>query len=92
MAEKKAGKDRELSFGDYVNIRQKLYGVPDELFIHKVIGTKRSNAYVPVQCPAKEVIHKEVVPVVSCICCGVVETEVLKYRIVDVEKITENVT
>ena len=64
----------------------KRYGVPNEFYTHKVINIFRSNAWVdvPVQEPAKEVLHKEMEDVVSCICCGVDETEVLKYRVKDV--------
>jgi hypothetical protein len=82
------GKNNDLSFGDYVEIEQKRYGIENEMYLHKVIGTSESNAWVdvPVQTPAKETLHKEIEPVVSCICCGVCETEVLKYRIRDVKK------
>jgi hypothetical protein len=77
-----------LSFGDYVEIEQKRYGCENEMYLHKVIGTLESNAWVdvPVQTPAKETLHKEFEPVVNCICCGVSETRVLKYRIKDVKK------
>ena len=43
---------------------------------------------MPVQCPATETMHDEVVDVVSCICCGVDETEVRKYRLSDVRLAT----
>lgn len=82
----------ELKFGDYCNIEQKRYGSDNEMFQHKVIGTFRSNTYidVPVQSPAIETIHKGKDPmtdVVACICCGIIETEVLRYRLEDVEKL-----
>jgi hypothetical protein len=78
----------ELVFGDYVEIEQKRYGSKNEMYLYKVINTSSSNAWVdvPVQSPAKETLHGEMMPVVSCICCGVCETEVLKYRIKDVKK------
>ena len=82
--------DKKIDFGDYVLIEQKRHGVSNEKYIHKVVtGGLESNTYVdvPVQSPAKEVIHPSVVEVVSCICCGVDETKVLKYRLEDVEKI-----
>lgn len=74
--------NHELEFGDYVNIKQIRYG-SNEQYLHKVIGTSLSNCYVdvPVQSPAKETLHDEVVPVVSCICCGV--KELLRYRLSD---------
>lgn len=77
----------EIDFGDYVQIEQKRYGVPNEMFLHKVIGAMQSNSYVnvPVQVPATEtILNHGVVDVVACICCGIDETKVLKYRIEDV--------
>lgn len=81
-------KNTNLNFGDYIHIAQLRYGSDNSLFVHKVINTLISNCWVdvPVQVPAQETIHTECVNVVSCICCGVCETEVLKYRICDVEK------
>ncbi len=76
-----------LVFGDYVEIEQKRYGVCNELYLHKVIGQFKSNTFVdvPVQSPRTETIHtKEFVQVVACICCGVDETKVLKYKVEDV--------
>jgi len=82
-------KTDELSFGDYVLIEQKRYGAENEMYLHKVIGTSASNEWVdvPVQSPATATLHhvKELEPVVSCICCGVCETKVLKYRVKDVK-------
>lgn len=80
---------KNIDFGDYVLIEQKRYGVPNELYIYKVInGNIKSNSFVPVpvQSPAKEVLHSESEEVVSCICCGVMETEVLKFKLSDVKK------
>jgi hypothetical protein len=76
----------ELDFGDYCQIEQKRYGVKNEMFTHKVISRSRSNSYVdvPVTIPVKNVLHDAIVDVVSCICCGVDETEVRKYRVGDV--------
>jgi hypothetical protein len=74
-------------FGDYVMIEQKRYGVPNEMYCHKVIGRLNSNTWVdvPVQTPPTETIHSEIVEVVSCITCGVMETDVFKYRMDAVE-------
>ena len=76
-----------LDFGDYAVIEQKRHGVENEMYVHKVIGRLRSNAYVdvPVQLPRKNTIHRKAVDVVACICCGVQETEVFKYRVQDVK-------
>lgn len=79
-----------LRFGQYCEIEQKRHGSPNEMFMHKVIGSLASNTFVdvPVQSPAKETIHQGgVVPVVLCICCGVDETTVLKYRLEDTNKL-----
>ena len=78
----------EIDFGDFAYIEQKRYGVDNERYLHKVIGGLRSNTYVdvPVQTPATEIIHDDVVDVVACITCGVRETDVRKYRLEDIEK------
>jgi hypothetical protein len=78
----------ELIFGDYVEIEQKRYGGKNEMYLHKVINTSNSNAWVevPVQ-DTTEIWHEKTMPVVSCICCGVYETEVRKYRVMDVKKV-----
>ena len=77
-----------MEFGDYARIEMKRYGVKNEIYLHKVIGALSSNGYVdvPVHTPATETLHDEVVPVVACICCGVSEREVLRYRVKDVKK------
>ena len=79
-------------FGDRVTIEQKRYGVENEQYTHKVIGALRSNAWVnvPVQTPAIESIHEDIVDVIGCICEGVNETEVCRYRVEDVKIIKNN--
>ena len=79
-----------IDFGDYVMIEQKRHGCENDMYFHKVInGNINSNSYVdvPVQSPAKNTIHKKIEDCVSCICCGVDETKVLKYRLKDVQKV-----
>ncbi|WP_245248526.1 hypothetical protein [Yokenella regensburgei] len=75
-------------FGDYAFIEQKRHGVDNEMFVHKVIGPLRSNVWVdvPVQVPATETRHDEVEDVCLCICCGVDETVVKKYRVKDMKE------
>jgi hypothetical protein len=80
----------DLDFGDYCLIEQKRYGVPNEMYVHKVIGRLLSSAWVEVPVDfAKEGgsftehNHGEVVPVIAAICCGVDERKVLRYRAVD---------
>lgn len=79
---------KPLDFGDYCNIEQKRYGVPNEIYLHKVVGRIRSNSWVDVPVDAAiggkvEVIHKtdgKLESVLLCICCGVDETLVRRYR------------
>ncbi|HGV3475102.1 TPA: hypothetical protein ACNGYY_003493 [Klebsiella quasipneumoniae subsp. similipneumoniae] len=78
----------EFKFGDYAIIEQKRHGVPNEMFVHKVIDQLRSNTWVdvPVQSPATETMHDEMEDVCLCICCGVDETEVRRYRVKDMRR------
>ena len=82
----------KIDFGDYVEIEQKRYDHDNknEMYLYKVIRRLKSNYYVdvPVQCPEKECFHKrEYVDVIACICCGVDETIVNKFRLSDVKDI-----
>ena len=81
-----------MKFGDYVEIEQKRYGVKNEMYTCKVIGCLKSNTYVdvPVKSPEVETIHPEVVDVVACITCGIIEEDVLNYRISDIRPMTNN--
>ena len=78
--------DKPLDFGDFALIEQKRHGVQNEMYEHKVINSLESNSYVdvPVQSPATETLHDEIVRVIGCITCGVSERSVLCYRIKDV--------
>ena len=78
---------KKIAFGDYVSIPQKRYGVDNENYTHKVISVNKSNCWVdvPVESPPTETIHSDVVNIIECICCGVDETEVLKYKYEDVK-------
>ena len=74
-----------MKFGDYVRIEQKRYGDENEMYEHKVIGCLKSNYYVDV--PVEnciETFHPEVIDVVACICCGVDERVVYRYKKSDV--------
>lgn len=81
-----------LEFGCYVEIEQYRFHASNEFYQYKVIGRGQSNTYVDVPCKSNtgEVIHNEVVDVVSCICMGVCETEVLKFRVSDVKQVLTN--
>jgi len=75
-----------VGFGDYVRIEQKRYGGGEnEMYLHKVIGVLRSNSWVdvPVQSPATETIHDHSEDVLACVCCGVCERDILRYRFND---------
>lgn len=76
-----------MDFGDYVLIEMKRHGAPNEFYLHKVIRTMQSNAYcpVPAQFPYEQTIHKKVVEVVCCICCGIAQDKVIQYRVEDVK-------
>ncbi len=78
----------EFKFGDYATIEQKRHGVPNEMFVHKVVGQLRSNTWVdvPVRVPATETLHGEMEDVCLCICCGIDETEVRRYRVKDMRR------
>lgn len=82
----------DYKFGDYCAIEQKRHVVKNEMYLHKVIGTLRSNSWVdvPVQTPATETIHGEITDVVACVCCGVAEREILRYRTSDVRPKNES--
>lgn len=82
------GRNDPLDFGDYCHIEQKRYGAENEMYVHKVINRLRSNAWVPVPVDwangGRTEVLGEMADVVSCICCGVQETEVRKYRVQDI--------
>ena len=74
-----------IDFGDYVGIEQKRYGDENEMYEYKVIGCLKSNYYVDV--PVEiciETFHPEVIDVVACICCGVNERDVYRFKKSDV--------
>ncbi|EOX2938937.1 hypothetical protein ACPFA1_004035 [Klebsiella pneumoniae] len=78
----------EFKFGDYATIEQKRHGVPNEMFVHKVVGQLRSNTWVdvPVRVPATETLHGEMEDICLCICCGIDETKVRRYRVKDIRR------
>ncbi len=78
----------EFKFGDYAIIEQKRHGVPNEMFVHKVVGQLRSNTWVdvPVSVPATETLHGEMEDICLCICCGIDETKVRRYRVKDMRR------
>ncbi|MHB0967425.1 MAG: hypothetical protein ACYC36_13330 [Bellilinea sp.] len=77
-----------IEFGEYVAIEQRRFFTENEFYLHKVIGELQSNTWVevPVETPCKETTHKEMADVVACVCCGVSEREIFRYRVADVKK------
>ncbi len=76
-----------LDFGDYCEIEQKRYGVPNEFYQYKVIGRAKCNYYhpVPVDANGNHKAYGEMEDVVKVICCGVMETHVETFRVRDVK-------
>lgn len=74
-------------FGRYCRIEQLRFYAPNEMYIYKVIKSLRSNCWcdVPYKAASKEVRHDSIEDCVLAICCGIDETEVLRFRVADVE-------
>lgn len=88
-AERPPKAERTLDFGDYCLIEQKRFGAPNEMYLHKVIGRLVSNCWVdaPVGPIIKEIIHNEMTTVIACVCAGVRERDVLRFREEDCKRI-----
>ena len=88
-ANKPTGEGVDIKFGDYILVEQKRYGCDNEFYDHKVIGTLRSNKWMDVPAITHNgmTLHDTMEDVVCCICCGVCEEEVIRYRLKDVKKI-----
>lgn len=78
-------------FGRYCLIEQLRFYAPNEMYVYKVIKSLRSNCWcdVPYKTASKEVLHDSIEDCVLAICCGVDETEVLRFRTADVEFVPE---
>ena len=74
-------------FGRYCRIEQLRYGVPNEMYLYKVVASLRSDCWceVPYKTASKEVRHDSIEDCILAICCGIDETEVLRFRAADVE-------
>lgn len=81
-----------MQFGDFVTIEQLRHGADNEFYQHKVIGVFQSNIFVdvPVKIPRTETLHKEMVDVAACVCCGVDEREILNYPITKITIVAIN--
>ena len=80
----------DFEFGDYCKIEQFRFGADNEMYKYKVIGTSKSNSYcdIPVVRTEENTFHDEIVEVVSCICCGVDETKVTKFKKDDIKNLS----
>jgi hypothetical protein len=76
-----------VKFGQYATIEQNRYGASNEFYIYKVINTSRSNSWVdaPVVAVEKEVQHDSIEDVVWCICCGVMENTVHRFKFSEIK-------
>lgn len=74
-------------FGRYCRIEQLRYGVPNEMYLYKVVASLRSNCWceVPYKTASKEVWHDSIEDCILAICCGIDETKVLRFRVADIE-------
>ena len=83
-------------FGRYCKIEMFRYGVPNEFYLHKIVGRISSNYYrdVPLKCGEKEKTHEVkrdskhpfgLEDVLLVIQCGVSEDEVIRVPLKDVE-------
>lgn len=81
-----------MDFGDYCLIEQKRYGCDNEMFLYKVIGGGMKCNYwkgVPVDANQREKERGEMSDVIKAICCGVSETKVETFRLIDVKPNTK---
>ena len=79
--------NKPIGFGDIVEIEQHRYGADNEFYQYKVIGTLKSNAWidVPVVATGKKTLHDESEDIVLCICAGIVQEKVERFRLKDVK-------
>ena len=81
--------DNPIDFGDYVRIEMKRYGIPNEMFLHKVIGRFKSShaVAVPIDCAGHSYKPQPLdgmQDVLNVVQCGVDETQVFKVAVKDV--------
>lgn len=74
------GRSSDIDFGDYVEIEMHRYGAPNEMFIHKVVGALKSNAWIdaPLKWDSNLTSHDNMEPVLNVIQCGIDETKVIR--------------
>lgn len=80
------GRNNDIDFGDYVKIEQFRYGVPNEMYLYKVVGSLKSNVWTdtPIKWDSESIRHDTVEKVLNVICCGIDETKVITVRQCDV--------
>ena len=85
---------KTVEFGDYISVEQKRYGCANEFYTHKVIGNLKSNVWMDVPAITHEGMsqHGTMEEIVACVCQGVCEEEVIRYRIKDINSIKKHKT
>lgn len=73
-------KNNDIDFGDYVEIEMHRYGAPNEFFIHKVVGSLVSNAWIdaPLKWDSEPTLHGHSEKILNVIQCGIDETKVIR--------------
>lgn len=75
----------QFDFGDVVQIEQRRFGAPNEMFLHKVIGRAKSNTWidVPAQTHLGAVQHDSMEDILYVVCIGPGEGKIERYRAID---------
>jgi len=76
------GRTNRIDFGDYVKIEMHRYGVPNEFYLHKVVGALWSNVWIdaPLKWNSKPTIHDHSERILNVIQCGIDETKVIRVK------------
>lgn len=78
---------KKLDFGSYCWIEQKRFGRLNEMYQYKVIGRLESNKWIDVPVEAAKsnaYVHEESEDILLCICVGVCEEKVERFRVKDI--------
>ncbi|NRS20620.1 hypothetical protein HP398_29815 [Brevibacillus sp. HB1.4B] len=85
------GRTNHIDFGDYVHYP---YGINRTPHIFKVVKSFKSNTYqdAPYMFSSEPRIHKDVVPVLNIIHCGIDETKVITVKESDCIKLESSLS
>lgn len=81
----------DFGFGSFCSVEQKRYVGENEFYTYKVISVIESNGWVDIPVDArvnKIVLHDSMEKVVICICMGVSEDKVTRFKLSDVIKLS----